>query len=236
MVYIPRGELDLAFQKSKDSLRMVQESGDRRTTGIAHFAYGSCCYYKRLSNEAETSLLKAESFCKKTTDFFWGAWASNFLGDIYFDRGKYEIAMRWYDKTISYLELSKSVPSYLSLCKILKVRAKIFNKTQYIDINELSRLYNNNNLKCLEGWMARIISEILINIDDQHISEAGEWCKWRLKSVTIFMAVENRDTPIHFSSGAARRWRPCWFFGPGAFEERKGCTRIWSSGHGFDWS
>jgi hypothetical protein len=57
--------------------------------------------------------------------------------------------------------------------------------------------------------------------------------KRRLKNGTILMAVENRDTPIHFSSGAFRRWRPWWSLGTGASKERKGCTRIWSSGHGY---
>jgi len=92
MVYIPRGELDLAFQASKDSLRMAQESGDKRTTGIAHFAYGYCCYCKGLFDEAENSLLKAKAFCEKMTEFVMGAMASALLGETYVDREKFEIA------------------------------------------------------------------------------------------------------------------------------------------------
>ena len=175
MVYIMRGELDIAFQESKDSLRMAQESGDIRTMGFGHVAYGWCCYFKGLSDEAESHLLKAEFFCEKTTDFVWGAMASDFLGEAYFDKGKYEIAMTYYDKAISHLELSKFLPSYINFYKIAKVRASILNKTQHIDIHELHRLYNTNNVKFLEGWMARLISEILVNIDDPHTSEAEEW-------------------------------------------------------------
>ena len=182
-VYIPCGKLHLAFQESNDSLRKAQESGDIRTMGVAHAAYGYCCYCKGLSNEAENSLLRAESSFEKTTDFFWGAWASSLLGDIYFDRGKYEIAMTCYDKAISYLELSKGIPSYINLCKTAKARATILNETQHIDINELSILYNNN-IKLNEGWMARFISEILLNIDDQHISEAEEWINKAIKADT----------------------------------------------------
>ena len=174
-VYIPRGQLDLAFQESKNSLRMAQEIGEIRTMGVAHFAYGYCCYCKRLFDEAENSLLKAESFCEKTTDFFWGAMASSLLGEIYSDRGKYKIAMTYYDKAISFLKLNKIFPSYINLATIAKIRVNILNKTQHIDINELSRLYNNNNVKVNEGWIARLISEILLNMDDQHISEAEEW-------------------------------------------------------------
>ena len=174
-VYMPRGELDLPFQDSKESLRMAQESGDIRTMGVAHFAHGYCCYCKGLSNKAEKSLSEAESFCEKSTHFIWASWASGFLGDIYFDRGKYEIAMTCYDKAISFLKINKLFPSYISFYKIAKARAGILNKAQHIDVNELYGLYNNNNLKWIEGWMARLNSEILLNIDDQHISEAEEW-------------------------------------------------------------
>jgi len=174
-VYILRGELDISLQESKNSLRVAQEIGEIRTMGIAHFAYGCCCYFKGLFDEAKNSLLKAKSFCEKSTHFIWVSWASGFLGDIYFDKGKHEIAMTCYDKAIWSLEINKSYPSFINLYKIAKVRTSILNKTQHIDINELHRLYNANNIKFLEGWMARLISEILLNMDYQHISEAEEW-------------------------------------------------------------
>ena len=104
------------------------------------------------------------------------------LGDIYLDRGKDKIAMNYYDKAISFLEISKILPSYISLLKIATARADILNKTHRIDINELHRLYNTNNIKFLEGWMARLISEVLLNIDDQHMSEAEEWINTAIKA------------------------------------------------------
>ena len=42
----------------------------------------------------------------------------------------------------------------------------------------LETLYShsqNNKVKVLEGWFKRYIGEILLNIDDQHISEAEHW-------------------------------------------------------------
>ena len=33
------------------------------------------------------------------------------------------------------------------------------------------------NIRLYDGWMARYIGEILLNIDDQHMSEAEEWIK-----------------------------------------------------------
>jgi len=36
-------------------------------------------------------------------------------------------------------------------------------------------LSRNNKVKAIEGWIQRYIGEILLNIDDQHISEAEHW-------------------------------------------------------------
>jgi tetratricopeptide (TPR) repeat protein len=175
IVYIPRGELDLALRESKDALRMAEEGEDIRTMGVAHFAYGYCCYWKRLFDEAENSLLKAIFFSEKATDFFWGAMASLILGLTYCDMGKYKIATNYFDKSTAFLEIGKLLPSYIYFNKIAKAKAEILNKSQDMDIIELSRLYNKNNLKLLEGWMARHICEILLHVDEQHISEAEEW-------------------------------------------------------------
>jgi len=35
----------------------------------------------------------------------------------------------------------------------------------------------NNKVKAAEGWIQRYIGEILLNIDDQHISEAEHWIR-----------------------------------------------------------
>ncbi len=43
---------------------------------------------------------------------------------------------------------------------------------------DLETLYvhsRNNKVKAAEGWTQRCIGEILLNIDDQHISEAEHW-------------------------------------------------------------
>ena len=37
--------------------------------------------------------------------------------------------------------------------------------------------FRNNKTRVVEGWIQRFIGEILLNIDDQHISEAEHWIK-----------------------------------------------------------
>ena len=46
-----------------------------------------------------------------------------------------------------------------------------------ISICEVFEYYENINLKVAKGWTARYLGEILLNIDNQHISEAEDWVK-----------------------------------------------------------
>ena len=48
--------------------------------------------------------------------------------------------------------------------------------------NKLSKNYKDNNLKVFEGWMARYIGEILLNIDDQNVANAEDWIERAIKA------------------------------------------------------
>jgi tetratricopeptide (TPR) repeat protein len=48
---------------------------------------------------------------------------------------------------------------------------------QKINLDELLKYYKNNQFRVFEGFNARSIGEILLNINDQHISLAEEWIK-----------------------------------------------------------
>jgi hypothetical protein len=47
------------------------------------------------------------------------------------------------------------------------------------DINfaELIERYKNNKMTVYEGFMARTIGDIMLNIDDDHFSDAEDWIK-----------------------------------------------------------
>ncbi len=49
------------------------------------------------------------------------------------------------------------------------------NDEKYIDLESLHEYAAANKLKSCDGMMARYISAILLNIDDRHLSEAGNW-------------------------------------------------------------
>ncbi len=49
------------------------------------------------------------------------------------------------------------------------------NKEKDVDLKSLYVHSQNNRIRANEGWIQRYIGEILLNIDDQHISEAEHW-------------------------------------------------------------
>jgi tetratricopeptide (TPR) repeat protein len=65
----------------------------------------------------------------------------------------------------------------MNLNKIALARAKLMNNEKDIDLESLYVHVYENNVKIYDGLMLRFIGEILLNIDDQHISEAEDWIK-----------------------------------------------------------
>jgi len=96
--YIFHGKNDLAYEISKESLQMAQESGDIYLKGMAYSSYGISCYCKGLFDEAENSLSQALSYCEKTAQLGWGTWAIAFLGHVYSDIGEHERAQDYYKR------------------------------------------------------------------------------------------------------------------------------------------
>jgi tetratricopeptide (TPR) repeat protein len=59
--------------------------------------------------------------------------------------------------------------------KVASARSKVMNKEKDLDLDSLYAHSRNNRIKVAKGWIQRYIGEILLNIDDQHLSEAEHW-------------------------------------------------------------
>jgi len=69
------------------------------------------------------------------------------------------------------------MPSFSNLCKIGSARAKIMNSEKDINLESIYDYHDKRRYRFVEGVIARYIGEILLNIDDQHVSEAEDWIK-----------------------------------------------------------
>ena len=57
------------------------------------------------------------------------------------------------------------------------MRSKVLSGDKNINLGEVFEYYKNINPKVGKGWAARHVGEILLNIDDQRLSEAEDWVK-----------------------------------------------------------
>jgi class 3 adenylate cyclase/tetratricopeptide (TPR) repeat protein len=173
--YFYNGRVDLAFRTSNEGLQIAEESGDIYSKAMAYVLHGASCYGKGLLEEAEKYLLKGLEFCEKINFPAWDGNAHLFLGETYFETGDFKRSKEHYEKGSWALENTRSWASWANLVKVGLVRSKVMNKEKDVNLESLYSHSRSNKVKAAEGWIQRYIGEILLNIDDQHITEAEHW-------------------------------------------------------------
>jgi class 3 adenylate cyclase/tetratricopeptide (TPR) repeat protein len=175
--YMFYGKIDRAYQISQEAFQVAQEIGDIYLKGMAYASYGMSCYGKGLFDEAKNSLSQAILLCERTAQLGWGSWAFGFLGRVYCGMAEHERAQYYYKEGISTLERGGLLPSCVNLWKISMARSKALNNETDIKLSDVFKYYEGINFRAFKGWAERYIGEILMNIDDLHLSEAVEWTK-----------------------------------------------------------
>jgi len=176
-VYIPQGKLELGFKTSNEALRIADESGDIYSKAHANYALGYSYYCKGFFEKAEEHLLKAVDFSQKINLFSHAGSANFLLGETYFTRGDHKAAQDHHERSISFYQRCRAYPSFVNASRISIARAKVMNKEKDINLNDIFKWYEDIKIKWLEGWVSNYIGTILLNIDDQHLSEAEDWIK-----------------------------------------------------------
>jgi tetratricopeptide (TPR) repeat protein len=176
-VYNLQGNVELAYQYTGEGIRLAEDSGDILSKGEAYSSYGIACYGKGFLDEAEANLLKGIDFCDRTNYFAMYMLASYYLGETYFEKAEYQKAQAYYKKAISLAERLRAMPSIININRIALARAKVMNKETDVDLISLSKYGALVKMKVLYDSMARYIGDILLNLNEQHISEGEEWIK-----------------------------------------------------------
>ena len=173
--YYHNGRIDLQFKTSNGGLRIAEESGDIYSKAMAYASHGISCYGKGLLEEAEKYLLKGLEFCEKINLPAWDACAQFHLGETHFEMGNFQRSKEHYEKGAWALERNRLFPSWVGFGKIGVTRSRVLNKEKDVNLESLYAHSKNNKVKAAEGWIQSYIGEVLLNIDDQHISEADHW-------------------------------------------------------------
>jgi class 3 adenylate cyclase/tetratricopeptide (TPR) repeat protein len=169
------GKINPAHEAAQEALDLAKETGDAFIKGMAYSAYGAACFQKGLFDKARTHLLEWVSSYEKLSPISWILWAYGHLGSLHFEFRKYDEAINCFEKLNSILEDFGFSPSSMKLHQINLARAKALRHDQDIELGELFAVYQSNKLAFCEGCMARNIGDILLHVDDDHISEADLW-------------------------------------------------------------
>jgi class 3 adenylate cyclase/tetratricopeptide (TPR) repeat protein len=173
--YFFAGKINLGFQTTQEAVRIAEESGDIYSKVVANVMHGTSCEAKGLLEEAEKHLLKGLEFCERTNLPARNGGGRFILGETYFEMGDYPRSKEQYEKVFLLLENIRLWPSITNLARVGLARSKVMNKEKEVDLESLYAYSRNYKLKVYESWFQRYIGEILLNIDNQHLSEAELW-------------------------------------------------------------
>jgi tetratricopeptide (TPR) repeat protein len=176
-IYFSQGKMNLSYQFSNEGLQLAEESDDIYSKAEAYVSHGFSCYGKGFLDEAEGFLSKGSDFCERINFITMNVGANLLLGDTYFDMRKYQKSKAYYDNAIQFMEQNRILPSMQKLSKMAVARAKVMNNEKDINLESLYGYEAENKVTRIQSLMQRYISEILLNIDDEHISDAEDWIK-----------------------------------------------------------
>ena len=184
LCYQCEGKMNPSHEFARETLTLAKETGDAYLKGMAYSVYGASCYGKGLFNEAKANLIKWDSSYEKSAPIAWISYAYAYWGFMHLDLREYDDAVNCLEKQISISESFSFLPSIIRLCRTSLLRAKVLRHDQDIDLSKLFTDYQNNKLKYAEGWMARNIGDILLNIGDDHLADAKVWFQKAMKEDT----------------------------------------------------
>jgi tetratricopeptide (TPR) repeat protein len=176
-VYYFRGEADLGFRTTNKAIQMAEESGDVYSKAFAYFSHGVSCYCKGFLDEAKKHLLKGGNFCDRINFFSFNALVQQYLGEIHFETGEYNISKEHYDKAVWLTKYNRFLPSLTKLNRIGLLRSKIADGEKDINLDELYNHLKENKIKFHDSLIARYVINCLLGINDLHISDAEDLIK-----------------------------------------------------------
>jgi len=172
-----QGKVALAYETSNEAIRIADESGDIYSKAFAYSAHGWSCYYKGYLQRAKEHLLKGVDFSERVSQLLWNGIAHGGMGTILFDMKEYKNSRKHFEMAISIYRKGSICPSIVNYWKLSLTLAKVMNNEKDINLNEIIKSHDDNKLKVYEGRTLNCIGEILLNLDDKHISEAEGWIK-----------------------------------------------------------
>jgi class 3 adenylate cyclase/tetratricopeptide (TPR) repeat protein len=171
------GKIDLGYKTSHEALQIADGSGDIYSKAHAYTAHGWVNYIKGYFKRAEIHLRKGVNFSERLNQVGWAADARFGLGMTFFEMEEHKMSQKQYERALSICLQSNVFPSFANCFKTASVLSKVMKSEIEVSTPEIIKYYYDSKLKMPKAWMLSLIGEILLNLDDQLISEAEDWIK-----------------------------------------------------------
>ncbi len=160
------GNVRIGYAASEEALQIARESGDTYSMAIAHHHHGFSCLLNGSLEQAEGLLLEGVALCERIRFFALLASAHSNLGHLYLEHGRYREAVSHYERAAQSLQLSRMLPSQAGSNDIALCLAKLKAGEEKIDIETAFECVAQNRLKFQEGWIHRLVAEMLMVKED----------------------------------------------------------------------
>ncbi len=177
LVYNFTGEIELGIRTCEDALSLAETSGDPLSKGMACGSLGMAYYYRGQLEDAEKYLNRSTSLLDKSNYYYWEGWAHYFLGAACLEMGRHEAAEHHHLQSISILKSAGIMPSCERLNELAIAVVRVRSGRTDVDVEKLKRCFQENRFKALQGWMARLIAETFLALDQKHRPEAENWIR-----------------------------------------------------------
>ena len=193
--YLLWGRLKLSEKTALEAIRIAEESGDIYTKAMAYTAFGWTLIEKGMIEEAKKNLLMGIEFSEKINYDIFNALARFRLAQAYYETGRWQKSMDQYTKAAVFVEHCGGFRSWSEQLRLGAIMAMVKMENSKIDLNNFNKYTEKAIMRAFFGWKPRYIAEILLNIDDKHLSEAEEWIK------KAIMADDKNSMMMHLGLG-----------------------------------
>ena len=176
-VHFLQGRLDTAFHIGEEALRIAEESGDIYSRAMAHTNFGAICYGKGMLDDAIDHSSKGSDLCERINFLSWNVHGQYNLGEIYLELGEYQRAKTHFSKAVSLAEHGKFFQTWVNWNKLGMAKASVMSNEKDIDLDSLCSYVHGNKIKIYDGMLSRYIGDVLLHVDNHHLSEAENWIK-----------------------------------------------------------
>jgi len=99
------------------------------------------------------------------------------LGEIYYEAGDYQKSKNCHLLSISLAEKGQMMPSWVKVNNIAAALSMVKADESVIDLDALYKHVSQNKWPIFEGPMRRMLGDILLNMDSNHIDASGNWIR-----------------------------------------------------------